>query len=131
MHLVANYLLHFSNLVFINEKNIFHPRLYYSIDRMSGNSYKVQYYANIFDDRGDRLLIADKQDFVEPKNTLYKLNINEFKNLNQFIKRQEKIIKIYKEKNEKEKMKIINSSLDTLIDLKVLFNEWFKNNNEN
>ena len=115
----------------MKKKDIFHPRLYYSIDRMSGNSYKVQYYANIFDDRGNRLLITDKQDFVEQKNTLYKLNITEFKNLDQFIKRQKKIIKIYKEKNEEERLKIINSSLGTLIDLKVLFKEWFKKNNEN
>ena len=51
----------------MKKKDIFHPRLYYSIDRMSGNSYKVQYYANIFDDRGNRLLITDKQDFVDQR----------------------------------------------------------------
>ncbi len=112
----------------MRKKNISHPRLYQSISRVSRDTYKVQYYSNIFDKKGKRQLISSKQDIVDPDNSIYKLNSTEFNNLNVVIKRQEKVLNLYKKRNESEKFKVVNESLNTFMELKILFEEWFRMN---
>ena len=73
------------------------------------------------------------KDYIENSSfvneTLFKLNKNEFSKLNIYIKRQEKVLNIYRKKNFSDKTEIINESLLLMKNFELMFKEWFKKNN--
>ena len=117
----------------MKKKTIYHPKLYLSIANTSGTDYKLDFLANRFDGSGHRLLefeIVKSNQLSFNDNILFNLNKIELKNLNVFISRQNKVIEIYKKKDELDRMKVVQNSLNIFLDFKRLFDDWFQNNSK-
>ena len=106
-----------------------HPRLYVSVDKDSQRLYSAKYYSNKIDKLGNRLLFSNKQSFsshiINSDDMLLSLNKKEHINLILYLKKQEKVLALYRKKNEIEKIKIIEDSIKVVVELKSLFENWF------
>ena len=115
----------------MEKKKIYHPKLYISISNKSNSVYRLDYLANNFDGKGNRVLeyeIMQSKHIPFDNNILFNLNKRELKNLNIFISRQTKVVKIYEKKHESDRMKVVKNSLDVFLNFRCLFDDWFKNN---
>ena len=109
------------------------PRLYISIIK-DGPNYKVEYYNNQYNADGSFIINSmllepnEKISFKSSQKQLNHLNKIEFQLLNNLIEKQKKVIQIYLEKNKRDQHKIIESSLQLLLEYKNEFLKWFINN---
>ena len=120
-----------------------HPRLYIDILNKNDNHYELKYHENQYNKNGvlkfKSILISSKSIIETTKKysdsyydssddnmrKVYSLNMIEFKSLKNFIKKQEKVVKIYLNKNQKDQHRIISSSLDLLYEFEAKFDDWF------
>ena len=124
------FLCNTSNFILVMKKqDISHPKLYFNY-KNNFNNTELYFYSNKLNSEGKRLVqkdIIENSSFVNE--TLFKLNKNEFSKLNIYIKRQEKVLNIYRKKNFSDKTEIINESLLLMKNFESMFKEWFKKNN--
>lgn len=124
------FLCNTSNFILVMKKqDITHPKLYFNYKNNFKNT-ELYFYSNQLNSEGERLVqkdIIEDSSFVN--DTLFKLNKNEFSKLNIYIKRQEKVLNIYRKKNLSDKTEIINESLLLMKNFEAMFKEWFKKNN--
>ena len=113
----------------------YHPRLYISVSKDSYRLYSVKYYGNKINKYGNRLLIANNENLsnqiADSDDTLLSLNKKEYLNLILYMKKQEKVLVLYRKKNKIEKIKIIENSVKVAVEFKSLFKNWFNKNNIN
>ena len=117
----------------MKKKTIYHPKLYLSIADESDIGYKLDFLANRFDTSGHRLLeseIVESKQLSFDDDILFNLNKIELENLNIFISRQNKVIEIYKKKDELDRLRIVRNSLNVFLDFKGLFDDWFQSNSK-
>jgi len=112
-----------------------YPRLYLNISHKSNqNSYNVKYYENQYNKDGSLKiksgLIASNSfsNTQSDKFFLHDLNKTEFQLLTNLIKKQEKVAKVYFDKNKLDQYNTINSSLSLLFEYKKIFLKWFSDN---
>ena len=112
-----------------------HPRLYINVlHKTDNNEYRLEYYENQYNKNGhlqvESMLISNK--FFLKSNSdnffLFSLNKSEYQLLINLIKKQEKAIRIYSDKNKLDQLNVINSSLNLLIEYKKIFLKWFSEN---
>ncbi len=110
-----------------------YPRLYIGIHNKE-SFCKLDYYDNQYDNDGNfklnsTLIPSEKLINTDSdKKKLYDLNKIEFQILNNLIKKQQKVVEIYLNKNKKEQYRVVNSSLELLFEYQKIFLEWFSNN---
>jgi len=121
------FLCNIANPVLIMKKQkITHPKLYFNYKNNFKNT-ELYFYSNQLNSQGERVVqkdIISNCSFV--KDNLFKLNENEFNKLNIYIKRQEKVLSVYKRKNLNDQTEIINESLLLMKNFHVMFKDWFK-----
>ena len=112
-----------------------HPRLYLNILHKSNqNNYSVEYYENQYNKDGSLKINSDLipskffSKAQSDKENLYDLNKMEYQSLINLIKKQEKAVKIYFNKNKLDQYNTINSSLSLLVRYKKIFLKWFSDN---
>ena len=80
----------------------YHPRLYISVSKDSCRLYSVKYYGNKINKYGNRLLIANNENLssqiADSDDTLLSLNKKEYLNLILYMKKQEKVLVLYRKK---------------------------------
>ena len=112
-----------------------HPRLYINIfNKINNNHYDVEYYENEYEIDGSlkrksgKILNLFLCDIDSNQKKLYDLNKKEYQLLINLIKKQQKVSKIYLNKNKLEQFNIISTSLELLRNYKKLFLKWFSDN---
>ena len=112
-----------------------HPRLYLNVlHEPNKNSYNVEYYENQYNKDGSLKINSDLipskffSKIQSDKKNLYDLNKTEYQSLINLIKKQEKAVKIYFNKNKLDQYNTINSSLSLLFEYKKTFLKWFSDN---
>lgn len=111
------------------KKNITHPKLYYDF-KISDNKIELFYYGSQFTENGDRLSQSSfiKANFFS-KQDLIDLNKAEYRILQVYIIRQEKVEKTYSKKKMFDKQEILKKSLSLMYSFELQFNHWFQNQN--
>ena len=111
-----------------------HPRLYINILNKSNNYYNVEYYENQYNSDGSLVInsgtisVYSMSRTISNRQNLYELNKEEYKTLIKLIKKQQKALTIYSNKNQLDKLDIINSSFNLLLEYKEIFLKWFSDN---
>ena len=111
-----------------------HPRLYIKILSKSNGHYNIEYYENRYNSDGSLIINSDNitKSLMSVKKSnkqnLYDLNKTEFQMLTNIIKRQEKVLEIYSNKNKLDQFNVISSSLNLLFKYKERFLKWFSQN---
>ena len=117
----------------MKEKIQKYPRLYINISNKN-DFYRLDYYDNQYNNDGtfkvNSVLISANNFIKENSNLdkLHDLNRLEFQSLDSLIKKQQKVVVIYLNKNKKDQYKIVKSSLDLLLNYKKTFLQWFSDN---
>lgn len=113
----------------MRKAEMYHPKLYLSAERNDCGKIKVVYVSNRFSSSGElkeETIILDDIDVnVHIENLLIDLNKTEYKKLDIFITRQEKVVSRYKAKGKGEQFKMVLDSLDLLFEFRFKFNNWF------
>ena len=106
-----------------------HPKFYLSAERNDCGKLEAAYVSNRFGPSGElkeEIMILDDIDVNAPiENILIDLNKTEFKKLDIFISRQEKVLSTYRAKGKGEQFRILSDSLDILFELRFKFQNWF------
>ena len=106
-----------------------HPKFYLSAERNDCGKIEVVYVSNRFGPSGElkeETIILDDIDVNAPiENILIDLNKTEFKKLDIFISRQEKVVSTYRAKAKGEQFRMVSDSLDLLFELRFKFENWF------
>ena len=117
----------------MKEKTQKYPRLYINISNKN-DFYNLDYYDNQYNNDGTfkvNSVLMSADDFIKENSSLDKLhdlNRIEFQLLDSLIKKQEKVVEIYLNKNKKDQYEVIKSSLDLLLNYKKTFLKWFSDN---
>jgi len=113
----------------MRKDKIHHPKLYLSAERNDCGKDELVYVSNRFGPLGElkeEKIILDDIDVNTPiGNILIDLNKTEFKKLDIFISRQEKVVSTYRDKGKGEQFRIVSDSLDLLFELRFKFENWF------
>ena len=106
-----------------------YPKLFIHATKNDNAQLKAKYFSNRSDHSGglkEESILLDSFDVnVSIKSILIQLNRIELKKLDIFISRQEKVIFSYKSKGKWEQHRIVSDSLDTLIEFRSRFKNWF------
>jgi predicted membrane protein len=130
MHYFINSLLYDCGVVAVMKKmEIHHPKLYLTAERNDTGQIEATFASNRFAPSGkliEQVIVLDGVDVhIGIENILIDLNKVEFKKLDIFISRQEKVVQTYKSKGKSEQFRIVSDSLDLLFELRSTFENWF------
>ena len=113
----------------MRKAEIHHPKLYLSAERNDCGKIEAAYVSNRFGSSGElkqETIILDDTNVNAPtENILIDLNKTEFKKLDIFISRQEKVVCTYRAKGKGEQFRMVSDSLDLLFELRFKFENWF------
>jgi len=108
---------------------IHHPKLYLSAEKNDCGKIEATYVSNRFSPSGkliEQVITLDGIDTHIPNgNILIDLNKVEFRKLEIFISRQEKVVSTYRIKGKDERFRMVSDSLDLLFELRSTFENWF------
>ena len=108
---------------------IHHPKLYLSAERNNCGKVEAIYVSNRFGPSGkliEQVITLDEIDtHIHNGNILIDLNKVEFRKLETFISRQEKVVSTYRDQGKKEQFRTVSDSLDSLFELQFKFENWF------
>ena len=130
MHYFISSLLYDCGLVAVMKKaEIHHPKLYITAERNDTGQIEATFASNRFAPSGkliEQVIVLDGVDaHISIENILIDLNKVEFKKLEIFISRQEKVVQTYKNKGKAEQFRMVSHSLDLLIERRSTFENWF------
>jgi len=113
----------------MKKKSPVHPKLYQNI--IESNNTSVFYYiSNLFDDSNKRIVQLEVRNEINfnKKTYLFKENTIQFEILKKYLKIQKKVLEKRKKTGNYDAYKIIKNSINTIIDFKNEFDDWFKEN---
>ena len=130
MHYFISSLLYDCGVVAVMKKTeIHHPKLYLTAKRNDSGEIEATFVSNRFGPSGkliEQVIVLDGVDaHISIENILIDLNKVEFKKLEIFISRQEKVVQTYKNKGKSEQFRMVSHSLDLLIERRSTFEYWF------
>ncbi|MBT5956716.1 MAG: hypothetical protein HOG97_08155 [Candidatus Marinimicrobia bacterium] len=106
-----------------------HPKFYLSAEINDSGRIEASYVSNRFGPSGklkEEIIVLDDIDANTSIETiLINLNKAEFKNLEIFIIRQEKVVQTYERNGKTEQLRIVSDSLNLLIEFRSTFENWF------
>ncbi|MBC8311875.1 MAG: hypothetical protein H8E72_06180 [Candidatus Marinimicrobia bacterium] len=106
-----------------------HPKFFLNAKKNESNQIEATYVSNRFGPSGElkeeTMMIENVDVNSSIESILIHLNKIEFKKLNIFISRQEKVVSTYKSKGKAEQFRIVSDSLELLIELRSTFEKWF------
>ena len=113
----------------MKKAEIHHPKLYITAERNDTGQIEATFVSNRFGPSGkliEQVIVLDGVDaHIGVENILIDLNKVEFKKLEIFISRQEKVVQTYKNKGKSEQFRMVSDSLELLIELRSTFKNWF------
>ena len=113
----------------MKKKNPVHPKLYLDIVEIDASS-TFYYVSNFFNDSNKRIIQTEIRDKINSnkKSYLFKENTIQFEMLKKYLKIQKKVLEKRKKDRNYDACKIIESSINTIIDFKNEFDVWFEKN---
>jgi hypothetical protein len=114
----------------MKSKRLDHPRLYLKIIDKNNNDIVVEYKDNIFNEKGLRkhkkckINLSNYSNilFDDLNNILDKLNKEEFKKINNYIKTQYKILNYHTKNKNHDSVKTVQNSIHLMESFKMEFN---------
>ena len=113
----------------MKKKSPVHPKLYHDIVEIDGSS-TFYYVSNFFNDSNKRIIQTEIRNKINSnkKSYLFKENTIQFEMLKKYLKIQKKVLEKRKKDRNYDACKIIESSINTIIDFKNEFDVWFEKN---
>ena len=128
-HFIGSLLYDCGMVAVMKKTEIHHPKLYLTAKRNDSGEIEATFVSNRFGPSGkliEQVIVLDGVDaHISIENILIDLNKVEFRKLDIFIYRQEKVVSTYRAKGKGEQFRMVSDSLDLLFELRFKFKNWF------